>query len=429
MHKAIVTKIKVTRHPDENVNFLSVGHVFGETLIVGINTPDGELGLYFPCDLQISEAFAKANDLIRRKNPETGNPEGGMFELNRRVKAIKLRGVNSNGFFCGLEALSSFGDVSHLKEGDRLDEFGGIPICCKYVSSRTPARDSSTKGKKKKELCFPEHKDTSQLKYNVGEISNGDELIITLKMHGTSQRAGYVPSERDLTWKDKVARWFGVNIKTHEMKHLNGTRRVVLDNRCVGFHAPMLREQASARIQPFIEENMIVYFEVVGYEPDGAPIMPIHSTGKLRDKKMKKKYGEAITYSYGCPESTHDLYVYRICYVLPNGKMFDLTWDEVKNKCELWGVKHTPELYRIKISEDYEGRYSEKLNIEQALGLIDNLSDGPDPIDMRHIREGVCIRINKPGWHVWKNKSFAFKVMEGIVKDDQEDYFDLEEES
>ena len=37
------------------------------------------------------------------------------------------------------------------------------------------------------------HADTEQLAYNLGAFKVGDEIEITLKMHGTSQRTGYLP--------------------------------------------------------------------------------------------------------------------------------------------------------------------------------------------------------------------------------------------
>lgn len=238
-------------------------------------------------------------------------------------------------------------------------------------------------------------------------------------IHNTSQRIGRVLANKELSYWEEWLKWFGFDINETKMDVLNGTRRVVIKTDSGNpFHGPELREQAAMKLEPFVEEHMVVYFEVVGYEPSGASIMPKHSLEKLKDKELVKQYGKEIAYSYGCPEGEHDIYVYRIAYVLPNGKTLDLSWDEVVDKCRSWGVKHVPELARINFDGD----------IDSLVKQIDELSDGPDPIDPRHIREGVCVRINKSGWVCFKNKSFVFKVLEGIVKD-VEDYFDLEEES
>ena len=50
--------------------------------------------------------------------------------------------------------------------------------------------------------------------------------------------------------------------------------------------------------------------------------------------------------------------------------------------------------------------------------MVETLGSGPSVLDNRHIKEGVCVRIegginNK----TFKFKSFEFKVLEGIVKD------------
>jgi hypothetical protein len=45
--------------------------------------------------------------------------------------------------------------------------------------------------------------------------------------------------------------------------------------------------------------------------------------------------------------------------------------------------------------------------------------DGPDPVGKTHIREGVVVRIvNRPKFCAYKHKNFAFKVLEGIIKED-----------
>ena len=47
--------------------------------------------------------------------------------------------------------------------------------------------------------------------------------------------------------------------------------------------------------------------------------------------------------------------------------------------------------------------------------------DGPDPIGKTHVREGVVVRIlNRPKFTAYKHKNFAFKVLEGLIKDTAE---------
>lgn len=50
--------------------------------------------------------------------------------------------------------------------------------------------------------------------------------------------------------------------------------------------------------------------------------------------------------------------------------------------------------------------------------LAENFYDGPDPVGHTHVREGVVCRIvNRPKFAAYKHKNFAFKALEGLIKD------------
>lgn len=67
----------------------------------------------------------------------------------------------------------------------------------------------------------------------------------------------------------------------------------------------------------------VVFYEIVGYEDSGKPIMGAVNPDIIQDKHVKKevvdRYGENIVYNYGCPVGQHDVYVYRIAYSTPVG--------------------------------------------------------------------------------------------------------------
>ena len=55
---------------------------------------------------------------------------------------------------------------------------------------------------------------------------------------------------------------------------------------------------------------------------------------------------------------------------------------------------------------------------EWVKGVAECYYDGADPIGKSHVREGVVCRIvNRPKFTAYKHKNFAFKVLEGIIKD------------
>ena len=417
IHKAIVVAVKVNPHPDPEVHSLAVATIFGETVIVGKDTPDGELGIFFGCELQLSREFAEANDLIRRKD-ENGNTVGGMFDDNRRVRIQKLRGVKSNGFWCPLSYLSSFGSVDNLKEGDELDEFNGVPICNKYVTLRTKKIGGQNKEGSKRSgatTWFPKHRDTSQFRTSLHEIKPGNEVIVTEKAHGTSQRVARNYDERKLKWWERILVRLGVKINDLEMTEYNGTRNVIIGTRTGGFHSENMRSIAAGRVLPFVDHHMEVFFEVVGYDGQTL-IMPSHPTAKSKDKVLRKKYGETISYTYGCVPGAFDIYVYRIAYVLPDGKTVDWLWDDIVEWCKYNNINHVPELDRFV----FDG------NTEAMAQRIGQLSEGEDVIDPSHIREGVVVRVNSNEWKAFKEKSWSFRVLEGLVKED-DNYVDMEE--
>ena len=91
MNTGYVTLLKNV-HPHPKADRLQLGECFGNTVCVSAEYKDNQLGVYFPCDLQLSEEFCKKNDLVRRKD-ENGNKTGGYLDPNkRRITAISLRG-------------------------------------------------------------------------------------------------------------------------------------------------------------------------------------------------------------------------------------------------------------------------------------------------------------------------------------------------
>jgi len=252
----------------------------------------------------------------------------------------------------------------------------------------------------------------------VGETSNfyANNILI----HNTSGRVARNYQIRPLKWWEKFINKF-TPIDRQEMVVLNGTRRVVLNNKkseqhASSYHPHSMRELASEKIFPYLEPHMHVYFEVVGFEGPNQPIMPRHSLSRVKEGQYKKLYPESITYSYGCADGQFEIYIYRISHVLPSGKEIDMLWEDVMDWCVKHNLKHVPELGRFTFSGDYEA----------LLSRVDSF-DGPDPIDKRHPMEGVCVRANSNTWRCYKNKTWVFKVLEGIAKESDQ-YIDQEEE-
>ena len=135
-HVGYVVQVKELR-PHANADRLQILRVFQEDVIVGLDTHVGDIGVYFPCDLQLSEKFCEINNLVRKKDPETGENIGGYMDPEKRnVKAIKLRGEKSNGLYLNITCLTEFCNISELKPGDQISVINGEEICRKYIPKR-----------------------------------------------------------------------------------------------------------------------------------------------------------------------------------------------------------------------------------------------------------------------------------------------------
>ena len=448
MYNAYVTRIKnLRKHP--NADRLQLGECFGNTVCVSLDYVDNQLGVYFPCDGQLSVEFAEVNNLLRKKD-DAGNSIGGYMDPNKRnVTAIRLRGERSDGLFLPLTCLETFGDVSTLKEGDVINTFNGHEICCKYIPRRNHRQgrvsDGNRTRKKKVDVAplFAEHADTEQLAYNLGAFKPGDEIEITLKMHGTSQRTGYLPVFKGYkrTFKDWLFRRDGKPI--YDWGYVSGTRRTVLDNYDGGYYGSNeFREQHSKTFEGKLWKGETVYYEVVGFTHTGAPIMAEGNNEKL-GKDFVKQYGKTTVFSYGCdPEGESfkheyadcwdgvnvrefkpqsDIYVYRMTMTNEDGAVVEYTPDFMRYRCEQMGVKTVPVMWKGIIPAHTGDAAAIRLGQDAGAWIKEKAEqyyDGPDPIGKTHVREGVVVRIlNRPKFTAYKHKNFSFKVLEGIIKD------------
>ena len=325
-------------------------------VIIGLEHIEGELGIYFPEGTQISRKFAEANDLIRRKD-ETGKQiNSGMFEENRKVKTIKLRGERSEGFWCPLSYLDFVGQHK-LVEGDRFDSVNTIPICHKYYTPQTlKQRNKGHSNVLPENVFMRKHFDTDQLRNNYEKIAVNSYCILTYKKHGSSFRASKALSPRKLAIKDKIARWFGVKVQEEEWGYIHGSRNITLfQGKGEDFHGDKFRREVANHIEGRLRCGEAVYGEVVGWQGPDSPIMGSHSNSKVKDKEFSKQYGETTIFKYGCPNGTWDLYIYRITQTTPCSHTRELPWEEVKLRCVEIGLKHVIECESFIFDGDIEG--------------------------------------------------------------------------
>ena len=459
-----VTTLKNVR-PHSNADRMKLADCFGNTICVGIDAVEGEIGVYFPTDGQLSVEYCAQNDLVRRKD-ENGNPAGGYLDPEKRnIRAIKLRGEKSDGLFMPLSSFAYTGVIpDEWPVGTPITIVNGHEICQKYIphevnKSVAGGAGARVKRRAKRSIAplFYEHKDTEQLAYNLAAFKPGDEIEITLKMHGTSQRTAHTKTLKG--YKDSFGCRAGNAIRNllnkmgayhgeeyhdgepiYDWGYVTGTRRVVLDDFDGGFYGSNeFRKQHADFFEGKLWKGETVYYEVVGFTHTGAPIMASADNKKINDKEFAKMYGKETMFSYGCtPYATEariedgegfyeipqsDIYVYRMTMTNEDGEVVEYTPDFMRYRCELMGVKTVPVMWKGVIPDAQNGEVimNNFTPGDYIKSVAEKYYDGPDPIGKTHVREGVVVRIlNRPTFTAYKHKNFSFKVLEGLIKDTAE---------
>lgn len=400
---SVVQLGQIVDHP--SADRLKLTTIYGNTVIIGLDSKEGDIGLFFPLESQIGEEFAKANDLLRRKD-ETGKTVGGLFDENRRVRAQKLRGVPSMGFYCPfsyLENLSKYcggngkdWEVKDFKIGYSFNNLGNLVISTKYIPKGKPQRSGSGNGpivRKPSRYIkeqFKEHFDTTNLFRNVHKIPIDKPLIVTWKLHGTSLRCGNVLVKRNLSLLERLSRFLGAKILETEYDFIVGSRTVIKDPKAgPGFYNKDIWGKVSSDLfKDKLHKGEMIYGEIVGYVPDS-------------DSLIQKGY------TYGCAKGTYNVYIYRITNTNIDGITIDLTWDQIVERCSQLMVKTVP--YVDVIYRDSEHNTTDEWFINY---IRTKYLETDCHLQFSMPEEGICIRVDSLIPEIYKAKSFRFLELE-----------------
>ncbi len=407
-YAAVVVKITAINKLDNCDNVVGVP-VLGYQAIVSNDIKIGDIGIVFPAETQLSEEFCHVNNLYRDAEKNADPTAKGYVENTRRVKAMRFRGHRSDALFMPLNSLFYTGfETGQLKVGDVFDKLRSFDICQKYVIKQPVSRVEKNKQKAKErrvdDKFLPQHFDTDNYFRNADSLPDDALLIITAKLHGTSVRLANTLVKRKLSFRDRIAKRFGVTVKDQEYDYIAGSRRVIKDPQDSDhnhFYKTDVWTETLEHVRGMLPESFIVYGELVGWTRDGSPIQ--------------------TNYTYGIPAGTSELYVYRVAYINTQGLLTDLAWDQVKEFCKDRGLKHVPELGRM------SARHF-KAYVEDLLDISFNefgYKDCP-PVGSKLVDEGVCVRIDGLSPYILKAKSPVFlqhetKLLDKGVEDMESD--------
>ena len=186
-------------HPDPETTKLKLAHVDGYNIVVGIDSAPG-IYIYFPTSCEINPQLLSYGNLYRHKEKNRNTELAGFFEDNGRVKAIKLRGIVSEGFLMEWTLFHNFIVENTNKEIDpNINiEFDSIEdnskefwICKKYIVRTTIKSPKESRYQKRVkrfnrviDTQFRFHYETSIYRKVPIFIKPDDLISITSKWHG-----------------------------------------------------------------------------------------------------------------------------------------------------------------------------------------------------------------------------------------------------
>lgn len=423
-----------TKHPDPAVEKLQVAHIEGFEVIVGINEQPG-MFLYFPANSQINPALLEYCNLYRHAEKNRNPQVAGLFEDNGRVQAIRLRGQVSEGFLLPLVQFQNFCIDSVNQECEDLDdgrEFDIVNdgtkefwISKKYIPGGERHRHGgsgqrnnqrykvSNRLKKVIDTQFRFHYQTVLIKKCPQIITPDSWISITKKYDGTSGVSAYVLCRRDLTWREKLARFIsGDKSEPVQYDYVYSSRTVIknpyynpgVENN-KGYYGEVGGDvwmYADKYLRPFLQKGMTFYYEIVGYLPNGKPIQK-NNDFKTRPLHTNEEYTYGLHYR---------ILIYRITLTNPDGIVHEFSPHEVQVWCKekgLEAVKCMYEGYAKDLYPDIDPSMHWNENFMQRLAndpQFDMELDEPE-CNNKVPTEGIVIKFDNGKSEAFKLKCFA----------------------
>ena len=432
-------------HTDPEVNKLKCCIIDGFNIICGIDSEPG-LYIYFPTASCLNPDLLRFANLYRKGELNADPNQTGMFEENGRVKAIRLRGELSEGFILPAVILENYIlSVTNVpiecKAGTEFDsvehEGKTFWINKKYIpkNSRTPGIPGSKQCKCKQpkgldkiiENQFRFHYDTTLIKKCPHVIKPNDLISITEKVHGTSGISAYVLCKRPRNTRSKWASWiaekiFKCNVTGSidyniEYDYIYASRSVIKnqyynENVTSGFYGVDVWQYAHEVIKPYLQQGMTVYYEIVGFLPNGGYIQKGYDYGCEPPLATE-------SYTYGLH---FKVLVYRVTLTNPNGNVHEFSAREVQQWCQFTGLTPVKEYYYGYASNLYPKLNPENHWTDNFMYLLANEKqfhmecDSPTCVN-KVPHEGIVIKIENMKSEAFKLKCFKFLDKEGKALD------------
>lgn len=369
--KCEVVRVHLEPHP--NADAIEIARVGDYQSIVRRDQfKDGDLAIYIPEQAVVPEWILREINMY-----DDAKQKGGLAgSLGNRVKAIKLRGVVSQGLMYPLlqdgdrwfvkTDGQSFADEEQVELGQDAAEFLGI---IKYE----PALPSHMRGRIVGVDYDGTHKyDFDNLKKLPTMFDDDEEIVITEKIHGTLICVGVMPSS------SANEKYYGGRV-TVSSKGL-GAKGFVLD----------YNDETNLYIQAAKKHELLNFaFNVLG-EVANQHNKPVFIMGEVFGKTLGGTGIQDLTYT----DESLDFCAFDIC-IGNRGCETYATFDEFVDICERHDIPYVPVLY--------VGPYSKEVVLKHTDGNTTLGSKG-------QIREGVVVKSRFEA----RNRHFGRKIAKSV---------------
>src|SRR5258708_24053979 len=311
----VCTIDKVFPHP--NADALELVHIKGWQCVVPIGRyAAGELVTYIPIDSMIPVEHSDKWGITKYLSVKSASNDMDMPTTAGGVRCARLRGEPSFGVIIDRE-------VHTWVEGQDVRDHYGI---FKYIPPIKPAAGDA----EQRHPLFVEYTDIENIRNFPNVFVEGEEVVVTEKIHGTNCRVGLVEGEL-------MAGSMSVRRKRPENAEELGSST---------YWCPFTLPEVTSMV-----------------EEAGAPYRQFILFGEVYGSKIQDLH-------YGCKGR----FGFRAFDILADGKYLDS--DQFLSLCGQYCVETVPMLFR--------GSYS--------LNQVRELSEGTTVLGDNHIREGVVVK-------------------------------------
>lgn len=442
---AIIKCPELTDHP--NADRLQITNVFGGDVIVAKNMYEaGEKLIFFPVESCISTKFLSwANLLDKPELNADGKTKGFFSPKHGRTKAVKLRGVPSQGFLYKVSKIAEYYgvDESVFVVGKSFDTVGDDVLVKKYIRQESNRGGVNTPKKRipkwventisvfplpiRKKLYsginyfydknregikslivdghWHFHYKTPSAGRSIYEISPEDDIVISEKLHGANGVYGNILCKKPFNFFRYIFNLMGAKYSEIEHRFVFSSR-TVLKNRRDGKYTEDIWGIVANDLANKIPQDVILYGELIGWSSNNSNIQK--------------------NYDYSVSRGDVDFRVFRGTKNESNGNTTELGWDDLSCICNNSDIPMVPVHYRgtakdlfdIPIDENWHSNFLSKLKDIYFKNECDYCVN-------KVVNEGVVIRNeSSPSKPAFKYKNPEFLIKETSARDKEEDNID-----